>query len=104
MVVRIRFAKGRKVSRKPNPNQHIAAAVAALLTPAAAMALVLGIWRITADLNWTSSFFIPSGPLSHWQVWLGAAAVLQLSSHFLNRYGKTKDIPADRKRSSVPMG
>ena len=91
MVVRIRFARGPKRNSKGPRNQHIAAAVAALLTPASVMALVLGIWRIAADLNWTSSFYIESGPLSHWQFWLGAAAFLQLCSHYLNRYGKRKD-------------
>jgi hypothetical protein len=65
--------------------------VAALLTPAAAMAAVLALWRIAADLNWANSFAIPSGLFSHWQVWLGAAAALQLCSRILNRYGKAGD-------------
>ena len=94
MVVRIRFARGPRVSRKRRKNQRLASAVAALLTPASVMALALGMWRIAADLNWTSSFYIESGPLSHWQVWLGAAALLQLCSHYLNRYGKTNDAPS----------
>ena len=55
---------------------------------AAVMALALGCWRIAADLSWTSSFAIPSGFFSHWQVWLGAAAALQFCSRILNRYGK----------------
>jgi hypothetical protein len=91
MVVRIRFARGPRITGKRRKNQRFAAAVAALLTPAAVMALALGMWRIAADLNWTSSFYIESGPLSHWQVWFGAAALLQLCSHYLNRYGKNKD-------------
>lgn len=65
-----------------------------MLTPAAAMALALGMWRIAADLNWTSSFYIASGPFSHWQVWFGGAALLQLCAHYLNRYGKNKDTAA----------
>ncbi|HWC97926.1 MAG TPA: hypothetical protein VG456_14290 [Candidatus Sulfopaludibacter sp.] len=94
MVVRIRFARGPRVSRKRGKNQRVAVAVAALLTPAAVMALALGLWRIAADLSWTSTFYIASGPLSHWQVWLAAAAFLQLCSHRLNRYGKTKETAA----------
>ena len=69
-------------------------AVAALLTPASLMALVLGIWRISADLKLTSSFYVASGPFSDWRLWLGAAALLQLCAHFLNRYGKSKHTPA----------
>jgi hypothetical protein len=94
MVVRIRFGKGPKVSRKRGKNQRVALAVAALLTPAALTACVLGLWRIAADLNWTNSFAIPTGIFSHWQVWLGAAAGLQLCSRVLNRYGKGGDQPA----------
>jgi len=62
--------------------------VAALLTPAALVASVLAIWRILAGMNWTNSFAIPSGLFSHWEVWLGAAVLLQLCSHLLNRYGR----------------
>ncbi len=88
MVVRIRFGKGSKVVRKRQKNRRVALAVAALLTPSAAVACVLGLWRIAADLNWTNSFAIPSGLFSHWQVWLGGASLLQVCSHFLNRYGR----------------
>lgn len=91
MVVRIRFALGPRPGRKGHKNQRVAAVVAALLTPASVMALALGLWGIAADLKWTSSFYIESGPMSHWQLWLGAAAFLQLCSHYLNRYGKGKD-------------
>jgi hypothetical protein len=93
MRVRIRFGKGPKVAKKRRRNQRIALAVAALLTPAAAMAGALGLWRIAADLNWTSSFAIPSGVFSHWQVWLGVAALLQLCASVLNRYGRRGDRP-----------
>ena len=43
------------------------------------------------DLKVANSFAIPSGLFSHWQVWLGAAAGLQLCSRVLNRYGKGGD-------------
>jgi hypothetical protein len=94
MVVRIRFGKGTKVSRKRGKNQRMALAVAALLTPAALTAGVLAVWRIAAGFNWTNSFAISSGIFSHWQVWLGAAVALQLCSRWLNRYGKGSDQPA----------
>ncbi len=63
--------------------------VAALLNPAALMAFVLAFWRIAADLKWTSNFAISSGLFSHWQVWMGGAALLQFCSYALNRYGKS---------------
>jgi hypothetical protein len=89
MVLRIRFAQGPKLgSRRTERSKRTALAAAALLTPAALIASVLALWRIAADLKFTNSFAIPSGIFSHWQVWLAAAAALQLCSRVLNRYGK----------------
>jgi hypothetical protein len=91
MVVRIRFRKGPKLGQKRQKNRRIAVAVAALLTPAALVALLLAFWRIAADMNWAASFAIPSGLFSHWQVWMGFAVLLQLCARLLNRYGKGGD-------------
>jgi len=91
MVVRIRFKRGPRIVRGRRKNQRIAVAVASLLTPAATMAAALALWRVAADLNWASTFAIPSGPLSHWQFWLGAAVGLQICSCLLNRYGRRGD-------------
>lgn len=94
MVVRIRLGKRPKPAIKRAQNRRVALAISALLTPAALAALVLAIWRIGADLNLTSSFAIASGLFSHWQVWMGAAALLQLCASALNRYGRGDAGPA----------
>ena len=91
MVIRIQFGQGPKVSVGKRKNRRMASATAALLGPVVLIALALGIWRLAADLNWTNRFAIPSGLFSHWQVWLAAAALLQVCSHFLNRYGNGQD-------------
>lgn len=88
MLVRIRFRQGPKLKRKLRKNQHVALALSALLTPAALMACALGFWRIASDLNLSRQFAIPSGFFSHWHVWLGAAAFLELTAIVLNRYGR----------------
>jgi len=88
MLVRIRFGKRSPVGSKRAKNRRFAQALAVLLKPAALGASVLGCWRIASDFNWTGGFAISSGLFSHWQVWLGGAAALQLCSHALNRYGK----------------
>lgn len=44
-----------------------------LLPPVAAAAGTLAAWRFGADAGWTGRFFIASGFLSHWQVWLAFA-------------------------------
>jgi hypothetical protein len=90
MVVRIRLSSGTRVRQKPRKNQHIALAMASLLTPAAVMACALAFWRLAADLNATAQFPIPNGLFSHWQVWLTLAASLQFCATQLNRYGKPK--------------
>jgi hypothetical protein len=92
MVVRIRLSSGPKVRQKRRKNQHIALAMAALLTPAAVMACVLAFWRLAADLNATGRFPIPDGLFSHWQVWVALAASIQFSSILLNRYGKAETV------------
>jgi len=88
MVVRIRFGKGPKLGQRRQKSRRIALAVGALLTPAALVAMLLALWRIAADLNWTAGFAIPSGLFSHWQVWLAVAIILQLCARTLNRYGR----------------
>jgi hypothetical protein len=88
MLVRIRLGRQPKPAAKRARNRRIALAIAALLTPGALAALVLAIWRLGADLNLTGSFAIPSGLFSHWQVWMGAAILLQVCALALNRYGR----------------
>jgi len=88
MIVRIRFGRGSKVGTKPRRRRRFAAGLAGLLTPAAVLTAAFGLWGIAADMNWTGSFAISTGFFSHWQVWLGAAAVLQVCAHLLNRYAK----------------
>jgi uncharacterized RDD family membrane protein YckC len=87
MRIRIRFGAGPRVYRKEGKNRHLAAAAAALLTPAAVMAAILGVWRICADIGLTGAFAISSGLFSHWQVWLAIAAGLEFVAMLLNRYG-----------------
>lgn len=94
MLVRIRFSHGPRVGKKPRHRRRLAIGLAALLTPAAALAAVLGLWRLAADLDWTGSFAISSGFFSHWQVWLGTAVLLQFCAHVLNRYAKTGETAA----------
>ena len=91
MVVRIKLGTGPKVREKPHKNQHVALALAALITPAGVMALVLAFWRLAADLKLTGQFPITAGLFSHWQIWLVAGIALQACAILLNRYGKPEE-------------
>jgi hypothetical protein len=95
MVVRIILSSGARVRQKRRKNQHVALALASLLTPAAVMACVLTFWRLAADLSFTGQFPITDGLFSHWQVWLAVAASLQFSAIILNRYGKADASPPE---------
>jgi hypothetical protein len=88
MVIRIRLGSGTKVRQKRRKNQHVALAMASLLTPAAVMACVLAFWRLAADMNATGQFPISNGLFSHWQIWLATSGSLQFCATLLNRYGK----------------
>ena len=92
MRIRIRLGAGPKVSKKRRKNQHVALAMASLLTPAAVMAFVLGFWRLFADVKVTNEFPITTGFFSHWQVWLTSAAVLQVLATVLNNYGNSESV------------
>src|SRR5258705_10241454 len=88
MVVRTRLARGRPIERGKRKNQRLALAFGALLTPAAVMASVLGLWRLAADMKWTGEFGISSGLFSHWQVWLASAALLPRGAWMFYPYRK----------------
>ncbi len=89
MQVRIKFGKGPLVVKNRKKNQRAALALAALLDPAAVMALALALWEIAAEFKWVGGFAISSGFFSHWETWLGVAAALELCAIALNRYGKS---------------
>ncbi len=55
----------------------------ALVTPSAVIALVMGLWRLTADLGWTETFPISSGFFSHWIVWVAMAIGLKFGATVL---------------------
>ena len=91
MLVKIRLQRGPTVRYRPGGRRRLALAFAAFLHPAALMAAALAGWRLTADIGWAGDFPFSSGMLSHWQVWIGAAAVLVFTARILNRYGQRAD-------------
>lgn len=62
-----------------------------LLTPFAWTGYAFALWRLGADLEWTSDFFITRGILSRWQVWLALAAATQAGAHYLNNRPGSSD-------------
>jgi hypothetical protein len=108
MVVKIRFGRGAAVSRRAGKNSRIARLAASLLTLVSISCVSLGLWRIGMDLDWAGDFVFPRGLLSHWQVWIAAAIVVQYLSWQLSRYaGKANPLelevePADESPAAEP--
>lgn len=103
MKVTVRVRLGPTFRRCLARNRQLACVVAALLTPAALMALALGIWRLGSDLDIAGEFAISGGLFSHWQVWIAMAGLLQTCASILNRYGRRgpKAVTHDRKGAAA---
>ena len=78
MVVRIRITRVPRVS-------EVASGLAGPLTLLAVTCFSMSVWKILADLDWAGKFFISSGVLSHWQLWIASAVGAQLISFRLSR-------------------
>jgi len=68
-------------------SRQLANTLVALLTPAAVVAFVMGMWRVCADLGWAGAFLISGGFFSHWQVWIALAIALKTLSSSLIAWG-----------------
>ncbi len=68
-------------------SRQLANVLVALLTPAALVALVLGMWRVCQDLGWAAAFPISGGLFSHWQVWIALSIGLKMLSSTLIAWG-----------------
>src|ERR1017187_10430326 len=86
MVVKVRFGRGPVITRRKGKNSRIARLAASLLTLMSISCASLGLWRVGTDLEWAGGFVFPQGFLSHWQVWIGAAAAVQYAAWRLARY------------------
>jgi hypothetical protein len=80
---------------------RIAALAADLLTLFAFVCAALGLWRFGTDLEWAGDFFVRSGFLSHWQVWIGAAASVQYASWRLSRSPSQTSEPSEVKSQTI---
>jgi len=83
--LRTRYQSLLRATVLPSSALYAASMSALLLTPIALLACVLGAWRFTADLGWTSGFFIARGWLSRYQLWFAVAIAAQTSAFLLNR-------------------
>jgi hypothetical protein len=86
------------ITRFRVPLQTSASLAGAFLTPAAAIAAALSVWRLSADPGWTSGFFIREGLLSRYQFWFAAAISAQTAAIFLKRWSRT---PQETSRAPV---
>lgn len=88
MVVKIRFGRGPVLARRKGKNSRMAVLGSYLLGLFAICFLSLGIWRLCQDVGLAGDFVFADGFLSHWQVWMAAAALTQYCSWRLGRYAR----------------
>lgn len=79
------------LKRVEKASQESAPVIGSLLVPVAVVLYALAFWRLGADLKWAGEFFIATGLLSHWQVWLALAVGLHMLAAFLSRFGRPTD-------------
>ncbi|HVW09225.1 MAG TPA: hypothetical protein VHC90_11625 [Bryobacteraceae bacterium] len=91
MIVRIRFGQGRVVTQRKGKNSRAARLLASLLTLVAISFAIFGFWRLGQDLDILGDFVFTTGLLSHWQVWIAAAAATQYAVWRLARYSKQSE-------------
>lgn len=109
MIVRIRFGRGPLVTRRKGKNGRVALLLASLLTLVSISFGVFGFWRLGEDLGFAGDFVFPTGLLSHWQVWVAAAAASQYGCWRLTKYSRQVRIEeaeaeaeADEDEAAVP--
>jgi hypothetical protein len=88
MVVRIRFGRGPVVTRRRGKNSRIAQLASSMLTLVSIGCAAMGMWRVGTDLDWAGEFAFSTGFFSHWQVWIGAAGLIQYTSLRLLNYAR----------------
>jgi len=107
MMVKVRFGRGPVVTRRKGKNSRLAMLGSSFLTLTAITGASLGLWRLGFDLNYAGAFFIEDGLLSHWQVWIAAAVLVQYLSWQLSRYARrarrreVESARAEEKSSAV---
>jgi hypothetical protein len=99
MVVRIRFGQGRVVTHRKGKNSRAARLLASLLGLVAISFAIFGFWRLGQDLDILGDFVFTTGLLSHWQVWIAAAAGTQYAVWRLMRYSKQNEAEDDESGS-----
>jgi hypothetical protein len=88
MIVRIRFGRGRLITHRKGKNGRAARLLASLLSLVAISFAIFGFWRLGQDLDILGDFVFSTGLLSHWQVWIAAAAATQYAVWRLMRYSR----------------
>jgi hypothetical protein len=100
MVVKIVFGQRPVAPHRPGNDSRLATLAASVFTLVSISFASLAIWRIGTDLEWAGDFVIPSGFLSHWQVWMGAAIAVQYLGWRLGRYARKASAPQPEAKTA----
>jgi hypothetical protein len=67
------------------------------------MAYSLGFWRLAFDMGLAGQFDI-TGAFSHWQLWIGLGALLQMAAIAMNRYSRHGHLEMPRVLTGLRIG
>lgn len=91
MTVKIKIAQGRQTGEQTGrPNAAVELA-AHLLSPAALVAVAVGLWALGCELQLAHSFAISEGAFAHWQAWMVLGAAMQTAAAMLQRHFQSKE-------------
>ena len=85
MVVRVRIRWEGIPWRRGSRRGVLVSSFGRGLSMASVGALIAALWRLGNGLNWTERFAFSQGLLSHWQIWLALAILLQVAATILQR-------------------
>jgi hypothetical protein len=93
MTVKVRVERRKRAPEPPREPEEVtpeelARGLAAILTPATLVPVLLAVWRLGADLGVAQPFQFSEGPLSSWIVWLLIAVAMGSAVAWLKNRGR----------------
>ena len=88
MLVRIRWPLGEPPGDHRDSGRKAAWAIASFASPAALVCILIGVWILAADHDWSDAFPVATGFFSNWGVWVVLGGLLLFAARQLKEYSR----------------